>query len=358
MKTLQIAISACFLSIILLLSFNAELLSAQSTSSDNIIDSDSTLVEKPIIFFETPNFDFGKAYKGDKVEHVYKFKNRGKSTLEIKKVKPSCGCTAAVLSNNTVLPGETGEIKTTFNTVSYEGRVKKTISVLSNDPNTSNHKLTISGEVIEEISFKPKNINFGSFRADDQTDKIVKVSVKSQSGPDFKIVKATSSKPYVSVDTSTTEDQKGEYTITATLKNHHEVGRFSGKVFLESNSTKQPKTSIIFYGVVEGDITINQRRIYYGTIPEGREITKKLYVKINESYLRILSSKISPDYLSVHIDEKYEQKNPYCLIETKLHKDAPVGRISGQLELTTNSEEQPIINIPITGEVHKADKPE
>ena len=54
----------------------------------------------------------------------------------------------------------------------------------------------------------------------------------------------------------------------------------------------------------------------------------------------------------------YEQKNPHCLIETKLHEDAPVGRIDGLLELTTNSKEQPVIKIPITGEVHKADTPE
>ncbi|MCP4254131.1 MAG: hypothetical protein GY775_12125, partial [Candidatus Scalindua sp.] len=185
--------------------------------------------------------------------------------------------------------------------------------------------------------------------------KTVKVSVKSQSGADFKIEKATSSKPFV--EATVTDDQNGVYTITATLKDHHEMGRFSGKIFLETNSTKQPKASIIFYGVVEGDITINQRRIYYGTVPEGRGITKKLFVKINESHIRILSSKISPDYLSVNIDERYEQKNPHCLIETKLHEDAPVGRIDGLLELTTNSEEQPVINIPITGEVHKADNP-
>ena len=356
MRISYITIPVCIMSIMMLLFINSWLLPAQSIAADNKTDADSTPVKKPVIFFENPNFDFGKAYKGDKVKHVYKFENRGKATLEIKKVKPSCGCTAAVLSNNTILPGEKGEIKATLNTVNYGGKVTKTISVLSNDPNTSNHKLTISGEVIEEISFKPKNINFGSFRADNQSENTVKVSVKSQSGPDFKIVKVTSSKPYV--ETSVSDNQEGKFTITATLKNHHEIGRFSGKIFLESNSTKQPKTSIIFYGVVEGDITINQRRIYYGTVPEGREITKKLFVKINESHIRILSSKISPDYLSVNIDERYEQKNSHCLIETKLHNNAPIGRIDGQLELTTNSEELPVINIPITGEVHKANKPE
>ncbi|MCP4252595.1 MAG: DUF1573 domain-containing protein, partial [Candidatus Scalindua sp.] len=216
MKISHITISVCVMSIAMLFFFNTELLPAQNVPGEDKKADNNTSVQNPEIFFANPHFDFGKAYKGDKVEHVYKFENRGKATLEIKKVKPSCGCTAAVLSNSTIPAGETGEIKATFNTRSYGGKVKKTISVLSNDPNTSNHKLTISGEVIEEISFKPKNINFGSYRADYKSDKTVKVSVKSQSGADFKIEKATSSKPFV--EATVTDDQNGVYTITATLK--------------------------------------------------------------------------------------------------------------------------------------------
>ncbi len=356
MKTMYTTISVSIMFIMMLISLNTQLLPAQDMPVDSQSTEENSSVNKPSIFFENPNYDFGTTYKGNKVEHVYKFENRGKETLEIKKVKPSCGCTATVLSNKTILPGETGEIKTTFNTVSYNGRVRKTIAVLSNDPDTPSYKLSIGGEVIEEISVNPKNINFRSFRSDDQSVKTVKASITSQSGPDFKILKVTSSKPFVKV--SVTEDQKGEYTLVATLKGHHKIGRFSGKIFLETNNTKQPKASIIFYGVVEGDITINQRRIYYGTVPEGQEITKKLYVKINESHIRILSSKISPDYFSVNIDERYEQRNPHCIIEATLHKEVPVGKIDGLLVLTTNSEELPIINLPITGEVHKADNPE
>ncbi len=153
-----------------------------------------------------------------------------------------------MLSNKSILPGNTGEIKTTFNSGNYRGRIKKTIAVLSNDSNTPSHKLTISGEIIQEISFKPQNINFGSIRADNQTEKTVKVSINSQSGPDFKITKITSSKPFV--EAAETAVQKGEYAIDVTLKDYHKIGRFSGKIFLETNSTKQPKASIIFYGVV------------------------------------------------------------------------------------------------------------
>lgn len=335
--------------------FNTELLPAQNIPSDYKTTGVNTSVDKPQIFFENPDFDFGKVYKGNKIEHVFKFENKGNGTLEIKKVKPSCGCTAAILSNNTILPGNTGEIKTTFNSGNYKGKVKKTIAVLSNDPETPSHKLTISGEIIEEISINPGNINFGSFRADNQSDKTVKVSLKSQSGTDFKITKITSSKPFV--EASATVDQNGEYTIVATLKDYHEIGRFSGKIFLDTNSARQPKSSIVFNGVVEGDITINQKRIYYGTVPEGKEITQNIFVKINESNIKILNTKISPDYLSVKVDERYVQRNPHCLIEIKLHKEAPIGKINGLLELSTNSKEQPVINIPITGEVHKDNNP-
>ena len=351
MKTTYITFSISFMFIMLPLFFNTETLLAQSIPGDIKNSDKSTPVKNPKIFFENPDFDFGKVYKGSKVEHVFKLENRGNDTLEIKKVKPSCGCTAVILSNNTILPGKTGEIKSTFNSRSYSGKVKKTITVLSNDPDTPNHKLTISGKVIQEISFKPQNINFGSIRADNQTDKTVKVSVKSQSGPDFKITKITSSKPFVEV--SYLEEKSGEYIIVATLKDYQKIGRFSGKIFLDTNSAKQPKASIIFYGVVEGDITINQKRVYYGTVPEGREITKKLFVKINENDIEILSTKISPDYLSVKVDERYGQRNPHCLIEIKLHKEATVGKINGLLKIHTNSKEQPVIKIPITGMVKK-----
>jgi hypothetical protein len=353
MKKLYITFSISLMFIILQLFFNTEMLPAQSISGDDKKADNIATLKQPQIFFENPDFDFGKVYKGSKVEHVFKLENRGNDTLEIKKVKPSCGCTAVILSNNTILPGKTGEIKSTFNSRSYSGKVKKTITVLSNDPDTPNHKLTISGEVIQEISVKPQNINFGSIRADDQAGKTVKVSVKSESGPDFKITKTTSSKPFI--DVSSAEDKSGEYTIVATLKDYHKIGRFSGKIFLDTNSTKQPKASIIFYGVVEGDITINQRRIYFGTVPGGREITKKLFVKINESNIKILSTKISPDYLSIKVDERYEQKNPHCLLEINLHKSAPIGKLNGLLEIHTNSKEQPIIKVPITGVVRKKD---
>jgi uncharacterized protein YdeI (BOF family) len=327
---------------------STELLKAETPLNNKSASADIP-EQRPAIFFENPDFNFGKIFKGQKIEHVYKFENRGKGILEIRKVKTSCGCTAAILTDKIIPPDKTGEIKATFSSGSYKGNVTKSITVVSNDPNSPNYKLTISGEIIEEISVRPQNINFGSIYIGQKTDKTI--TVKSTTESNFKIKEITSSKPFVSA--SIVENNNEEYTIKATLKDNLEIGRFSGVIYLQTDNSRQPKVQISFFGEIIGDITTYPNNIYYGRVTKGKEITQKVFVKINKNDIKILNSKISPDYLSTKILERYEKNNPHCLVEIKLDKEAPIGKLNGSLELYTNSKIQPTIKIPIQGEIQK-----
>jgi hypothetical protein len=305
---------------------------------------------KPEIFFENPDFNFGKIFKGEKVKHIYKFENRGKSILEINKVKSSCGCTAVILTDKNVPPGKTGEIKATFNSGSYRGNVKKTITVASNDPNSPTYRLSISGEIIEEISAKPHKINFGSIYIGEEIDKTI--TIKSLTESNFNIKEVTSSKTFVNA--SIVEKNDEEYKIKVALKDNNQMGRFSGNIHMETDSPRQPKIQVPFFGEIIGDITTFPKRIYYGTVTRGKEVTQKLFVKINKDDIKISNTKVSPNFLSTKVVEKYDEDNPHCLIEIKLHKEAVVGKLNGLLELKTNSKIQPVIRIPILGEIKKS----
>ncbi|MFQ5786954.1 MAG: DUF1573 domain-containing protein, partial [Thermodesulfobacteriota bacterium] len=129
--------------------------------------------------------------------------------------------------------------------------------------------------------------------------------------------------------------------------------RFSGGIVLETNSQIQKKVVIPFFGEIVGDITTYPKRIYYGSVTKGKELSQKLYVKINESNIKVLSIKASPDYIDTKIVEKNDTDNHHYLIEVKLHAEAAVGKIGGVLELHTNSKIQPVIRIPIIGEIAK-----
>ena len=339
-------------SLIVLLIVWQFLLSVKSLEAANISAKDNysdinTSIQHPTIFFKNPDFNFGQIYKGQKVEYIYEFENRGKDILEIKKVKTSCGCTAAMLTNDTIPPGETGEIKATFSSGSLSGNIKKSITVVSNDPDTPKYRLTISGEIIKDLIIKPENIDFGSVSVGEKTSKTI--SIKSQTEPDFKIKKITPSKPFINA--TIVGEKNGEYVIKIALKHNPVIGRFSGGIYLETNSQIQEKVNIPFFGEIAGDITIYPKKIYYGSVVKGNELTQKLYVKVNKSNVEILKIKIFPDYISARIVEKKESENPHYLIEVKLHSEAAIGNIGGVLELHTNSKIQPVTLIRIIGEI-------
>ncbi|MBX7152442.1 DUF1573 domain-containing protein [bacterium] len=101
----------------------------------------------PVIQFENKTHDFGKIVEGEMAEHVFKFTNTGSDSLKISHVQASCGCTAALLSSMAVAPGESGEIKATFNSKGRVGKARKTITVTSNSVVSPQTILTFMVEV-------------------------------------------------------------------------------------------------------------------------------------------------------------------------------------------------------------------
>ncbi len=108
----------------------------------------------PSIKFEKEKIDFGKVKQGKVMTHVFKFVNEGDSTLSIKRVRTSCGCTAVLISKKEVLPGKSGEVKVTFNTRGYANKVSKYIYVDSNDPSQPSKRLTVSANI--EVPPQPR----------------------------------------------------------------------------------------------------------------------------------------------------------------------------------------------------------
>ncbi|MBK8625579.1 MAG: DUF1573 domain-containing protein [Saprospiraceae bacterium] len=66
------------------------------------------------IKFDQDTYDWGKIMDGDKVTHVFKFKNTGNEPLIISNAKGSCGCTVPEWPKDAIAPGKSGEIKVVF----------------------------------------------------------------------------------------------------------------------------------------------------------------------------------------------------------------------------------------------------
>jgi uncharacterized cupredoxin-like copper-binding protein len=117
----------------------------------DVIKNDKNVSQlTPQIKFASDQHDFGKVKEGKIVDYVFDFKNEGKSTLEIKDIKTSCGCTAALVSKKKIEPGQQGTLRVELDTKNRTGRMSRTISVRTNDPEQPDKVLTIYAEVIKE----------------------------------------------------------------------------------------------------------------------------------------------------------------------------------------------------------------
>jgi hypothetical protein len=108
--------------------------------------SKSSMLAPSTIEFVEYEWDFGTMDEGDRVEHIFKFKNTGTEPLILEKCKGSCGCTVPECPKEPILPGAEGEIKVAFNSKGKKNSQTKRVTVTSNtDPEQT--ILTIKAQV-------------------------------------------------------------------------------------------------------------------------------------------------------------------------------------------------------------------
>jgi len=103
--------------------------------------------EKAEITFKEYQYDFGKVAEGEKIGHIFTFKNKGTGNLIIASVTSSCGCTVPKYDSKPVPPEGNGSLEVVFDTSGKKGMQSKTITVRSN-ASTPVVLLKITAEVI------------------------------------------------------------------------------------------------------------------------------------------------------------------------------------------------------------------
>ena len=103
--------------------------------------------QKAKIEFQETSFNFGSIQEADgKAVHVFHFKNTGDSPLILTNVRAGCGCTTPEWNRQPIAPGESGNIKVSYDPRNRPGSFTKSITVNSNAAN-SVVSLTIRGNV-------------------------------------------------------------------------------------------------------------------------------------------------------------------------------------------------------------------
>ena len=132
----------------------------------------------PVLDVGQNEFEFGEIFQGDRVDHVFTFRNSGDAPLLIDRIKSSCGCTAALLSAKESPPGGEGTIKASFDSSRFRGPIAKVVFLYSNAPGLETASFTLKGTIKPVVDFSPQLLDFGT------------IAVDAESAVDFVLVNA------------------------------------------------------------------------------------------------------------------------------------------------------------------------
>ena len=110
-------------------------------NSSNTIQSNSG--PQPRILVSEEEWDFGKVIQGEKPTHIFIVKNGGEGDLIIDRLKESCPCIEASISTTRIKPGESAELKVSYDTTDYVGKDEKHIHIYSNDPQVPDARINL-----------------------------------------------------------------------------------------------------------------------------------------------------------------------------------------------------------------------
>jgi len=110
------------------------------------------------IVFEETEHNFGEITEGDKVTHLFEFKNTGDEPLVISKAQGSCGCTVPDWPREPIPVGGVGEIKVQYDSRGKgqpEGRSENKRVTITANTDPVNSYLYIKGKVFKPETAEP-----------------------------------------------------------------------------------------------------------------------------------------------------------------------------------------------------------
>ena len=306
----------------------------------------------PKIQFADTVYDFGKVNSGEVVKHSFVFTNIGTATLEIKDVRPGCGCTTAGTWDKQIEPGKTGSIPLQFNSANFGGAVTKSATVSCNDPSQTNVLLQIKGTVWKPIDITPTMAVFNvSSEIQTNETKVVRI-VNNQDEPLTLSDLQCTNKSFQAELKTVKEGKEFELHITA-------IPPFAGPsvfapISLKTSSAKMSNINVTAYVVVQQVVTVMPNQIMLPAGPFTNAVHHVVTVRNSGTNALVLSD-AAANVPGVEVKVQETQPGKFF----NLTVDFPAGfqiEAGKKVEVTvkSNHPKYPVITVPVFQPVRPA----
>jgi len=304
-------------------------------------------LDGPRIQLAEREHDFGNISQYTQNVHVFTFTNAGTAPLKISNVHASCGCTGTLLSSETIQPGESGELKVTFNSGSFKDKVRKTISFKTNDPANETVVLTITANVIADVLVRPQHLKFGRINVGEAP--VLTAKVLSPSGKKFTVVSAEPTLNFIKTEIVPPgeDDGAGEHLIRISIDGTPPTGSFQGSVnILTSLDTKAP-LSVVFSGYVRKRTELIPPKLFFGVVRPGERPTRSITVVANSWEGLKVEKVAAPAGFTAAAHE--EEPGKRWRVDVSINGDIPAGIFKEHLQVFLNDPQMTQCDVKLMG---------
>ena len=321
----------------------------EKTERETSADDKGVDVAGPRVRVRQARYDFGEMTPHSDGVRVFVVDNVGAEPLTLRQGETTCKCTFSELHDNVVAPGESGKVMLGWNTGAAVGRYVQSAIIETNDPESPQVELSVSGEVKYQYAVRDKELVFEGVSPDQAMSDYT--YLVSQDWDDLVITDISCNLEGVSWDLiPATEDElermqvQAGYRLVVHIPEDFSPGPFGGIIHTVAASAENPEATASIDVVVRGDVLrrfclyadiISEDGLFdLGRLKPGKEHKWRMLVRIRDEVKELKNVKIEvvPKSLEVSLDPYRPDKGLYYL-NLRMGPDAPECRHLGLNEL-------------------------
>lgn len=313
---------------------------------------------KSVILFRESTADAGKILDAESVPLSFEFKNTGSEPLEIRYVKPSCGCTATEMDQTVFAPGETGTIKVEFDPKGKQGAVRRAITVYTNSESKPVHTIYVAAEVQQIVAREPSVVAFSMLEKGQVATETMKIYGRTD---DFKVTRATSKNPDVfeiEVSDPVDAEYRGETLrmseVTVKVKEGASPDNYRSEISVRTNDPRKPIFSVPIVARIIGDLEPSPVRMTMGRLSVGDEFEREIIIRSRAGNAFNVTAVNSNTFV---FDAEYEfepvdpEKRDEWIVRAKGTVNEAAPRFNAQLYVATDVEDEDMVTVQMYGQL-------
>jgi hypothetical protein len=235
------------------------------------------------LVFEAENVSAGEILDLETVDVEFTFRNTGSEPLEIRYIKPSCGCTVPELEKTVYEPGERASMRVTLDPKGKNGSLSRLITVYTNSKIKPVHRIFVEANVKPVVITEPRFVTFTSVDKGEAATQTLEVLGRF---PEFKVTRVTTSDPDVfdvQLEHVGEVERQGETLwlskVHVTIRESARPDSHRTELIIRTNDERKSFFSTAAVARVVGDLDMSPVRVTLGRLEVGDEFESQLFLR-------------------------------------------------------------------------------